>query len=1461
MAKRILSMLLSLALLLSCVSGITLFTSAEPTLPTPLAQWDANSGTFVNNGFCPGWGGTPWTNPTIEAIGDTGEYGAKLTGDWQGGWFGGAMFANAKADTAYTMVIEYYIDSEWATTDRHQMFRYAMDSVTTDLFTDTDKLASKKSGLVFCHFTAEQVAAFGSNDKRFYVYGCEAGTNIVYIQSMKLIESQYVHEAGAADCTYLETAAVPVCDYYPDITAAPAYNMNTVVHPDEPNFVYVQMAGNPMAASRTENKWLYVKVYAAEGYENDTFKLATYEVSVAGGDSFWSGEQGIPSPQIPMVNGEGALFLEACFNNTLNNRSSMRLEKGDFEKLSRIEIYDIATYCDEATATEELKAKFHEAMADNLFNVVQDGYQAPSLDAPGATGSIACATCGEVLSESREIPKLSIYAQLDFSTGAFVGTAANASGYDIQPIPGTDYYGAMLNKQNQSFGFNLTDAFAITAEDIANGKTLAISYEYYVGADWQQTSRLTLLGNGYNLGINGGGSSDVWDCMPVNMGMPLVREQLGVVTFKVGPDGNYTMAHNGNIGNGTQAVAGETYGTLSQAEALVAGKNFTFICWNGSETASMDRAIYLKSVTIHDAADLYEMGSTNPGYYYVDFEGVAIDPYYPDYKVQANYGLSASTEKAEYYNQDTEQEYVRFNYMYVKMPPELLSNAETFPATPVKLVFERKEGSTVSGMQYQYQVGGPGATWSPYITVEFDENGIYETILWDAKFFNTLNGGSSIRLVEVIYEQSGDAENGYTYTEKIGDELADIAAIKVYDLRANCEEYHDIFTEANGNLVREGYVAPTYEAAGFTGDLVCAHCGEVFEAGREIPMLFDADYAQLDFSDGIVVQQSVNTFTAHGGASIVPVEIPGTDGAYGIRIDAHNSGFMFSLGEFGGYTVDDLDNGLELAISVEYYLPEGFANDGRLCFDAGLGSDKYLALYTSYSGRTWDCAVVNPATNFAKQQLNVATFKVGKDVTYVTGPGQFGAANQFDAPVEVNTYDFAKALLNGDTVTFRLWKNKDVPLYIKSITIYDAKDLAEREETEGNLDFVDFEVEFAESPVYYPQYAIKGYADGLTAGDVVEIENDDGTYVAYTYIAVTRALNTTGEPWPVLVRFTFKDDCEITTFDWSYQGTHYNGSNGGEIWSHLTTEVTGKVVEVLLEDAVLENQLNGKGSLRLPNGTANTLATDSVAKIEVLAVVDKSELEAAILNAAEAGLYKTPATVAVLEEALAAAAEVMADTWATEEDVANAVAAIEEAIAGLEDCLHENGTETVGYVEETCTTDGYTGDTACVDCGFVAEGNEGTVIPKHETRLINVKEDSCKEPGYSGDLWCDQCQKVVKEGIYGTALPHTWNEGEITKPATPNERGEITKTCTVCGETTKTYFDYEFTGEFGDVNADNKIDSTDARLVLQYAVGKIQADAITIELADVNGDNKTDSTDARLILQYAVGKIQSFPNA
>lgn len=63
----------------------------------------------------------------------------------------------------------------------------------------------------------------------------------------------------------------------------------------------------------------------------------------------------------------------------------------------------------------------------------------------------------------------------------------------------------------------------------------------------------------------------------------------------------------------------------------------------------------------------------------------------------------------------------------------------------------------------------------------------------------------------------------------------------------------------------------------------------------------------------------------------------------------------------------------------------------------------------------------------------------------------------------------------------------------------------------------------------------------------------------------------------------------------------------------------------------------------------------------------------------------------------------------------------------------------------------------------------------------------------------------------------------------------------------------------GDVDGDGNITSTDARLTLQYYVGKIDEWDLDLTVANVDSDGEITSTDARLILQYYVGKIEDFP--
>ena len=62
----------------------------------------------------------------------------------------------------------------------------------------------------------------------------------------------------------------------------------------------------------------------------------------------------------------------------------------------------------------------------------------------------------------------------------------------------------------------------------------------------------------------------------------------------------------------------------------------------------------------------------------------------------------------------------------------------------------------------------------------------------------------------------------------------------------------------------------------------------------------------------------------------------------------------------------------------------------------------------------------------------------------------------------------------------------------------------------------------------------------------------------------------------------------------------------------------------------------------------------------------------------------------------------------------------------------------------------------------------------------------------------------------------------------------------------------------GDVNADGKINSADALLVLKFSTQLQSPTSAQKKLADVNGDGKIDSSDALEILKYSTGISSAF---
>lgn len=76
------------------------------------------------------------------------------------------------------------------------------------------------------------------------------------------------------------------------------------------------------------------------------------------------------------------------------------------------------------------------------------------------------------------------------------------------------------------------------------------------------------------------------------------------------------------------------------------------------------------------------------------------------------------------------------------------------------------------------------------------------------------------------------------------------------------------------------------------------------------------------------------------------------------------------------------------------------------------------------------------------------------------------------------------------------------------------------------------------------------------------------------------------------------------------------------------------------------------------------------------------------------------------------------------------------------------------------------------------------------TYIKNAKEATCGAGGYSGDTCCKGCGNIISKGTVVPATgKHVYDNGKITKEASIDSEGEITYTCSVCGNTKKEIID------------------------------------------------------------------------
>ena len=85
-------------------------------------------------------------------------------------------------------------------------------------------------------------------------------------------------------------------------------------------------------------------------------------------------------------------------------------------------------------------------------------------------------------------------------------------------------------------------------------------------------------------------------------------------------------------------------------------------------------------------------------------------------------------------------------------------------------------------------------------------------------------------------------------------------------------------------------------------------------------------------------------------------------------------------------------------------------------------------------------------------------------------------------------------------------------------------------------------------------------------------------------------------------------------------------------------------------------------------------------------------------------------------------------------------------------CDHSGGTTLLNAKEQVCDRKGYTGDTACADCGGTVKGETGDFRHSGPLELRDVRTATCTERGYSGNQYCTSCDRIAKKGVSTPSL-------------------------------------------------------------------------------------------------------------
>ncbi len=175
--------------------------------------------------------------------------------------------------------------------------------------------------------------------------------------------------------------------------------------------------------------------------------------------------------------------------------------------------------------------------------------------------------------------------------------------------------------------------------------------------------------------------------------------------------------------------------------------------------------------------------------------------------------------------------------------------------------------------------------------------------------------------------------------------------------------------------------------------------------------------------------------------------------------------------------------------------------------------------------------------------------------------------------------------------------------------------------------------------------------------------------------------------------------------------------------------------------------------------------------------------------------------------------------------------------------------------EATCIEDGKKVE-RCTVCGNVGNSIIIDKIGHKMSEWVISTEATCENEGKRVQK-CLNCGVILNQDSIDK-LSHNFGDWNVSVKPTEKEYGIESRTCKSCKLVETRRIDKLPSSDvdnilLGDVNGDNTVKATDARLVLQVVAGLKSYNDIIYSNADINGDEKITATDARIILQIVAG--------